>query len=500
MRNFNFKIILGFLGLSSMLNGFFMLLAVPFSIYYEEEAKWGILTAGLTTILFGFVLWFFNRNSKKSNLQKKEGYLIVTLGWLILTLTGTLPYVFTGTISDYTNAFFETISGYSTTGSSVLLDIESMPKGILFWRSATHWIGGMGIIVLTVAILPLLGIGGMQLFMAEAPGPSADKMHPRITETAKRLWLIYFTLTFAEFILLKVAGMTWFDALNHAMATLSTGGFSTKNSSMAFYNGMPMVQYIVIFFMFIAGTNFILTYFALKGKVQRVLQNEEFKYFFFGALIFISVLTILILFFQDPSLQTTIHHPKVWGAAESAFRHASFQVISVLTTTGFVTADFTMWSSFATALIFSLFFIGGSAGSTSGGVKIVRHVIMIKNSFLEFKKLIHPNAIIPIRYDKNSVPQNIVMNILSFFILYMLIFICSAVILTFMGLDFNSGLGAAASSLGNIGPAIGTVSPVNNFEHLSTAAKWFCSFLMLIGRLELFTVLILFTPFFWKKY
>jgi len=477
-----------------------MLLAVPFSMYHNEDAQWGILAAGLTTILFGFILWFFNRNSKKSHLQKKEGYLIVTLGWLILTLTGTLPYVFTGTIPDYSNAFFETISGYSTTGSSILLDIESMPKGILFWRSATHWIGGMGIIVLTVAILPLLGIGGMQLFMAEAPGPSADKMHPRITETAKRLWLIYFTLTFVEFLLLKVAGMTWFDALNHAMATLSTGGFSTKNSSMAFYNGMPLVQYIVIFFMFIAGTNFILTYFALKGKIQRVLQNEEFKYYFFGALFFVITITILILFFQDPNLQTSIHHPKVWGATESAFRHASFQVISVLTTTGFVTADFTMWSSFATTLIFALFFIGGSAGSTSGGVKIVRHVVMIKNSFLEFKKLIHPHAIIPIRYDKNSVPQNIVMNILSFFILYMLIFICSAVILTFMGLDFNSGLGAAASSLGNIGPAIGSVSPVDNFEHLSTAAKWFCSFLMLIGRLELFTVLILFTPFFWKKY
>ncbi|MCK5815894.1 MAG: TrkH family potassium uptake protein, partial [Flavobacteriaceae bacterium] len=223
MKTFNFQIIISFLGLTSMLNGLFMLIAYPFSLYHNEDAQWGILAAGLTTITLGFYMWFSNRNAPK-NLQKKEGYLIVTFGWLILSLTGTLPYLLSGAIPDFTNAFFETLSGYSTTGSSILTDIESMPKGILFWRSATHWIGGMGIIVLTIAILPLLGIGGMQLFMAEAPGPSTDKMHPRITETAKRLWLIYFSLTITEFFLLKFAGMSWFDAINHAMATLSTGG------------------------------------------------------------------------------------------------------------------------------------------------------------------------------------------------------------------------------------------------------------------------------------
>ena len=498
MKLLNIKIIISFLGLTSMLNGLFMLIAVPFSRYHNEPEQWGILQAGVTTIIIGFLLWFFNRNAKKS-LKKREGYLIVTLGWLMLTLTGTLPYVFTGAIPSYTNAFFETLSGYSTTGSSILTDIESMPKGILFWRSATHWIGGMGIIVLTVAILPLLGIGGMQLFMAEAPGPSADKMHPRITETAKRLWLIYFILTFTEFFLLKIAGMTWFDAINHAMATMSTGGFSTKNASVAHWNGTPIIQYIITIFMLIAGTNFVLTYFALKGKVYKVFKSEEFKYYFFGIIGLTLLITFLIINYQDPNLVTTINHPKPWGETESAFRHAAFQVTSVLTTTGFVTADFTMWSSLATMLMFSLFFIGGSAGSTSGGVKIVRHIVMIKNSFFEFKKLLHPNAIIPVRYDRSSVPNNIIYNILAFFILYMLIFIVSSIILTFFGLDFQSAIGAAASSLGNIGPAIGSVSPVDNYEHLSIPAKWFCAFLMLIGRLELFTVLILFTPFFWKK-
>jgi trk system potassium uptake protein TrkH len=498
MNNLNFKIIYRFLGLTAVLNGLFMFIAFPFSFFNNEPESWSILNAGIVTIFIGLILYFFNK-PKSTNIQKKEGYLIVTLGWLTLSVTGMLPYLFTGTIPSITNAFFETLSGYSTTGSSILTDIESMPKGILFWRSATHWIGGMGIIVLTIAILPLLGIGGMQLFMAEAPGPSADKLHPRITDTAKRLWLIYVILTFSEFFLLRVAGMTWFDAINHAMATVSTGGFSTKNSSIAFYNNLPLVQYIITFFMLVAGTNFVLTYFALKGKIQKVFQSEEFKYYLFGILSISAIVTIIILFFQDENLQTTIAHPMVYGKVESAIRHALFQVTSIVTTTGFVTADFTMWSFFATGIFFALFFVGGSAGSTSGGIKIVRHIVMLKNSFLEFKKSLHPNAIIPVRYDGKAVNQSIVFNILSFFIIYMLIFVLASVILTFLGLDFVSALGAAASSLGNIGPAIGGVSPVDNFAHLSVGAKWFCSFLMLIGRLELFTVLILLTPFFWRR-
>ncbi|CAL2105139.1 trk system potassium uptake protein [Tenacibaculum sp. 190524A02b] len=498
MENLNFKLIYRFLGITAILNGLFMWLAIPFSLYYQENAVLGILNAGIITVAIGLLLYFFNKPTTK-NIQKKEGYLIVTLGWLTLSFTGMLPYLLSGAIPSITNAFFETISGYSTTGSSILTDIEAMPKGILFWRSATHWIGGMGIIVLTIAILPLLGIGGMQLFMAEAPGPSADKLHPRITDTAKRLWLIYVLLTVVEFVLLKVAGMTWFDAINHAMATVSTGGFSTKNASVAHWNGAPLIQYIITLFMFIAGTNFVLTYFALKGNVQKVLKNEEFKYYLFSILGITAIISIAIIFFQDTTLQTSIEHPMVFGKVESAIRHALFSVISVMTTTGFVTADFTMWNFFVTGIFFSLFFLGGSAGSTSGGVKIVRHIVMLKNSFLEFKKSLHPNAIIPVRYDGKAVNQNIVFNILSFFVLYMLIFIVGTVILAFFGLDIKSALGACASSLGNIGPAIGSVSPVDNFSHLSTGAKWFCSFLMLIGRLELFTVLILLTPFFWRK-
>lgn len=498
MQNLNFKIILRFLGIAAMLNGFFIFLVLPFHFYYGEyDFIKGIILAGFVTLGLGAFLFFTTKNASKK-IKQKEGYLIVTLGWLLLAFTGALPYLFTQTIPSISDAIFETISGYSTTGSSILKDIESLPKGILFWRSATHWIGGMGIIVLTVAILPLLGIGGMQLFIAEAPGPSTDKMHPRITQTAKRLWGIYFFLTLAEFFLLKIAGMTWFDSLNHAMATMSTGGFSTKNASIAYWNHMPFVQYIIIFFMFVAGTNFVLTYFSMKGKFRSVFQNDEFKYYFFGVLGLTFLIAFLILNYQDPSLKTTISHPKIWGETESAIRHSVFQVLAILTTTGFVSADFTMWNALATILIFSLFFVGGSAGSTSGGVKIVRHIIMIKNSLLEFKKLLHPNAIVPLRYNSDIIHKTAVFNILSFFILYMGIFIVSAIILSIFGLDFNSAMGAAASSLGNIGPALGSLSPVNNYAHISDAAKWFCSFLMLIGRLELFTVLILLTPFFWK--
>ncbi|MDP5093058.1 MAG: TrkH family potassium uptake protein [Polaribacter sp.] len=498
MASLNVKIIYRFLGITAILNGFFMFISFPFSFFNEEKAAWGILNAGIITVLIGALLYYFNKPNN-TNIQKKEGYLIVTLGWLTLTFTGMLPYLLSGAIPNATNALFETISGYSTTGSSILTDIESMPKGILFWRSATHWIGGMGIIVLTIAILPLLGIGGMQLFMAEAPGPSADKLHPRITDTAKRLYLIYVLLTFTEFFLLKAAGMTWFDAINHAMATVSTGGFSTKNNSVAFYNHLPYVQYIIIFFMMVAGTNFVLTYFALKGKIQKVFQSEEFKYYLFGIIGVSAIVTVIVHHFQDPTLLSSIAHPKVFGELEYAIRHSLFMVTSVVTTTGFVSADYTTWNLFATGIFFALFFTGGSAGSTSGGVKIVRHIIMLKNSFLEFKKALHPSAIIPVRYDGKSVNQQIVFNILSFFIIYMLIFILASVILTLFGMDFFSALGAAASSLGNIGPAVGSVNPVANFNHLTDAAKLFCSFLMLIGRLELFTVLILFTPFFWRK-
>ena len=474
-----------------------MLIAAIVSWAYSDGVTLNILLAGITTLIVGVALMFVTREHHKE-LHKRDGYIVVTIGWVVMALSGTMPYVFSGTIPSFTNAFFETMSGYTTTGASILNDIESMPKGILFWRSLTHWIGGMGIIVLAIAILPLLGIGGMQLFAAEAPGPSADKLHPRITDTAKRLWLIYFGYTAAEAILLNLAGMTFFDAINHAMCTLSTGGFSTKNASIAHWNGQPIIQYIIILFMFLAGTNFVLSYFAFKGNVQKVIRDEEFKLYFKFIAIFSIIAAIIIYFRADLSI-SSIEHPMVWGRGESSFRHALFQVIAIITTTGFVTADFTIWTSFLLVFFFGIMFLGGSAGSTAGGVKVVRHLIMIKNGFLEFRRTLHPNAVLPVRYNNKSVSKEIVFNILAFFIVYMLSFIIGSLGFSMFDIDFESSVGLAASSLGNVGPALGDFGPVNNYSALPSPAKWWCGFLMLIGRLELFTVLILLTPFFWRN-
>ncbi|WP_298512344.1 TrkH family potassium uptake protein [uncultured Kordia sp.] len=492
----NYKIIFHLMGLLLVCNGGFMLLATLVSYFYEDGVTFKLFLAGLVTIIAGALFMLTTKDHKKE-IKKREGYIVVTFGWIFMSLSGTFPYLFTKTIPQFTNAFFETMSGYTTTGATILEKIEGLPEGILFWRSMTHWIGGMGIIVLAIAILPLLGIGGMQLFAAEAPGPSADKLHPRITDTAKRLWLIYVGYTVAETILLQVAGMSFFDAINHALCTLSTGGFSTKDASVAHWNGDPIIQYIIIFFMFLAGTNFVLSYFAFKGKIQKVLRDEEFRVYAIFIIIFTIIATVII--YAQVNVTQSDYHPMVWGELESDFRHSLFSVVAVITTTGFVTADFTSWTTFLTIFFFGLMFLGGSAGSTSGGVKVVRHLLMIKNGLLEFKRTLHPRAIIPVRYNNRSVSEHIVYNILGFFILYMLLFIIGALVLGFVGLDFESAIGGAASSLGNVGPALGDLNPLENYNSIHPFGKWWCTFLMLLGRLELFTVLILITPFFWRN-
>ncbi|MHA7059895.1 TrkH family potassium uptake protein [Aquimarina sp. M1] len=497
MSKLNFKIITHIMGLLLLCNGGFMLLATIVSFIYKDGVTMQIMLSALSTMFIGIILMFLTREHEKS-INKREGYIVVTFGWIFMSLSGTLPYLFSEAIPSFTNAFFETMSGYTTTGASILNEIEIVPKGVLFWRSLTHWIGGMGIIVLAVAILPLLGIGGMQLFAAEAPGPSADKLHPRITDTAKRLWLIYFGYTVAETILLKLAGMDFFDAINHALSTLSTGGFSTKNASVAYWNDQPLIQYIIILFMFLAGMNFILSYFGFKGKFRKFSKDEEFKWYAIFLVAFTLVSALIIYLKADPA-NSVIDHPMVLGEAESAFRHALFQVLAVVTTTGFVSADFTVWTPFLKIVFFGLMFLGGSAGSTAGGMKIVRHLITIKNGILEFKRTLHPRAVLPVRYNQRAVSKEIVFNVLAFFILYMLSFIIGSLVLGMLGLDFETAIGGAASSLGNVGPAFGKLSPVNNFDVLPAFGKWWCSFLMLIGRLELFTVLILLTPFFWRN-
>lgn len=481
---FNFRMILHILGLLILINGTFMLVSLIVSAVFNDGAFKGFLLAGCISLVLGAIIWFATRKHSPT-ISKREGFLVVTLGWLALSFTGSLPYLLTGTLPAFAQAFFETVSGYTTTGATVITDLTVVPESILFWRSLTQWIGGMGIIVLTIAILPILGIGGMELFSAESPGPSAEKLHPRIKEAAKRLWLIYVSLTTLEAILLKLAGMDLFEAICHSMATMSTGGFSTRNESIAVFS--PMIQYIITFFMFLAGINFTLTYFALKGKVRRVWKNEEFR----TLLASIIVITVLTTFgIMGTSVINT----------ESSFRDALFQTVSIITTTGFVTADYTSWTPFLTFLFFILMFVGASSGSTSGAMKQVRFIVVIKNGLLELKRQLHPSAIIPVRFNQRAVGPKTTYNILAFFLLYITVFVIGGAVLSlFEDVDMLSAIGASAASVGNIGPGIGRVGPTENFAWIPDGGKVFLTALMLIGRLELFTVLILFTPAFWRS-
>ncbi len=483
--NFNWKVIINILGVLLGFNGLFMFFCLPFSFFYKENDWLSIVVSGSISVLIGGGTWLITKKQKDKELRRRDGFLVVTLGWVLISFFGSLPYVFSGAIPGYPDAFFESMSGYTTTGATILTNIEVLPRDIIFWRSLTQWIGGMGIIVLTVAILPILGIGGMQLFLAEAPGISPDKLKPRIQDTAKRLWIIYLILTLLQTVLLIIGDMSFFDAINHSLTTMATGGFSPKNASIAFYES-PYLQYVIIIFMFLAGTSFTLNYFLIKGKLIKVWQNEEFRYYLFIILIFSVIAAAGVFWITGEDV-------------ELSFRNALFQVVSVITTTGFVTADYTAWSPFLTTFFFLLMFIGASAGSTAGGVKVVRHIILLKNSIQEMNRQIHPSAVIPVRFNGKAITQDITFNILAFFIIYITIFVLGAIGMALSGVDFMTAMGSVATSLGNIGPGIGTVGPVDNFAHIPTAGKWILSFLMLLGRLELFTVLILFTPYFWSR-
>ncbi|MEC7127485.1 MAG: TrkH family potassium uptake protein [Bacteroidota bacterium] len=483
---FNSSVIVYVIGTLLLLNGSLMLSCVPFAIYYDDQNHINtFLLCSLITISFGFLLRFLTKDEKNAEIKKRDGYLIVVSGWLCMTFFGTLPYLLTDSIPSFTDAFFETMSGFTTTGSTILDEIESLPKSILFWRSMTQWIGGMGIIVLTIAILPLLGIGGMELFVAEAPGPTKDKIHPRIKETAKRLWIIYFSLTALETVVLMFFGLSFFDAINHSLTTTSTGGFSTKQESIAAFQN-PFVEAVIVIFMFLAGTNFTMIYFGLKMKFRKIVNNDEFKWYLSA----VFVLILLLSFYRTHTSSSDFIH---------AFREISFQVVSIITTTGYATADYTLWGSFLTFIFFLFLFSGASAGSTSGGIKIVRIILLIKNGLLEFKRRLHPKAVIPVMLNKQVISSTITYNLLAFIFLYLFVFTLGSIFLSFLGVDMLTSISAVASAVGNVGPGIADVGPSSSFSQLPTSAKWILSLLMLMGRLELFTVCVLFTPYFWKR-
>ena len=477
-----FASVIHILGFLLMFLAIAMLLPIPFSLYYGDADFVALLISAAITFVFGFLLFITTRIDR--DLRTKEGFAVVTFAWIAFSIFGSLPFLISGTIPSITNAFFETMSGFTTTGATILEDVEVLPHGILFWRSLTHWIGGMGIIVLSLAILPFLGVGGMQLFKAEAPGPVADKLTPRIMETAKILWGVYVLLSAIETGLLMLGGMTLFDAICHTFGTMATGGFSTRNASIGAFDS-AYIHYVIVFFMLLAGTSFSLHYRFLKRDFKAYWRSQEFL--FFLSIIGVAFLIIAIdTFFRYANAGQTI-------------QHTLFQVVSIVTTTGYGTADYEQWSFSSQFTLFMLMFFGGCAGSTGGGMKIIRIFLLVRFVYSEITRLLHPHAVVPVRIGDSVVPREVVLNVLGFFVLFILLFAVGVLVMSSLGLDLASASGSVVASLANIGPGLGSVGPTDNYAHIPLAGKWVLSILMLMGRLELFTVIILLSPFFWHK-
>lgn len=478
-----FRPILSIQGLLLVFIGGFMLFPAIFSWYYGDDDLKPLLTASGITIVFGLLLWLSFRI--KTEIQIRESFAIVAMGWLSAALFGSLPFYLSGYIPSYADAFFETMSGFTTTGASILTDIEALPHGLLFWRSLTHWLGGMGIIVLSLAILPMMGIGGMQLFKAEIPGPVADKLTPRIQQTAKLLWIVYLIISTIETVLLMVGGMNLFDSLCHTFGTMATGGFSTKNTSVAFY-ASAYIEYVIVIFMILAGINFSLHFHGLRGNLAAYFKNEEFR-FFMATMLICTVVMII-----DNQLN-------VYSNLSESIRYSIFQVVSITTTTGFATADYETWSSTGQFLMLFLMFVGGSAGSTGGSIKMLRVMIVLKHGYAELRRLIHPRAVIPVRVNGHAISPQVINNIFGFIFLYFTILVLATLIMTLLGLDLVSAFAAVAATLGNIGPGLGTIGPTDNYSAIPVLGKWLLSFCMLAGRLELYTVLLILTREFWRR-
>lgn len=460
-----------------------LLVPVPFSWIYSDGASGAFILAAIISAGCGGIL--FSQCRSEKDLSVREGFAIVTFGWTFFALFGALPYVFSGAIPSYLNAFFETMSGFTTTGSTILTDIEAMPPSLLLWRSLTQWLGGMGIIVLSLAILPMLGVGGMQLFKAEVPGPTADRLKPRIQDTAKLLWGVYVLLTGLEVLLLMAGGMSFFDGLNHSFTTMATGGFSTRNASIAAYDS-AYIDWVITLFMFLAGVNFSLHYLALRGKIGDFIRNEEFL--FYSSLVIVGTTLITLLNMGD-----------TYPGFLDNLRYSAFQVVSIMTTTGFGTADYELWPVLCQYLLIFSMFIGGCAGSTGGGMKVARILLLFKHAQVQVYRLIHPRAVRLVKLGDRPVDKDVMQSILGFFALYLGVFVAASFVMAATGMDLDSAGGSVIATLSNIGPGIGSVGPVDNFAHVPAIGKLVLSFCMLLGRLELFTVLVLIFPSFWRK-
>jgi trk system potassium uptake protein TrkH len=480
------KNILYTLGALLFFLGLTMFFPLCWSIYFGEgDYKALIVSMGITSLTGALLYYLFKPSNGDVSLTHREGFLIVATGWFLAAAFGSLPYLIHGVLPTFGDAFFESISGFTTTGATVITNIEGIPHGILFWRSLTQWLGGMGIIILSIAIFPLLGVGGMQLYKAELPSPVKDKLTPRVTETARTLWIVYVIISTVEFILLLFGGMDVFDALCHTFTTMATGGFSTSDASIAHFQS-AYIDGVITLFMLIAGINFTLHYSLILGNIRNVLGNSELRLYLGIALTAIIIITL--------NLKTSI-----FDETGKCLRYASFQVVSILTTTGFTTANFSEWPSLSKIILLLLMFVGGSAGSTGGSIKCLRILLILKHSYKELYRLVHPHAVTAVKLGKRIVYPETMASIWGFFILYLAMTVVASIILTFLGLDTLTAFSSVAATIGNVGPGFGAVNPSLTYSEIPYLGKWILSLCMLAGRLEIYTVMILLIPEFWKK-
>lgn len=481
----NIAVVFNLVGVVVLFSSLFMTVPVFTSFYYGGQDLSALGISFLITFLGGLLLYFLTKSQKKIELKHRDGFAVVTFAWIAMAMFGALPYIISGVSLSFTDAYFESMAGFTTTGASVFSNLEEFPKGILLWRSLTQWMGGMGIIVFSLAILPMLGAGGMQLFKAEVPDIGVEKLKPRIIDMAKSLWYIYAGLTAVLALLLLISGMDLFDAVCHSLTTMATGGFSTKSASIAHF-GDSYADVIITFFMFLAGINFSLHFYALRGDFSRFTKSSEFK--FYCSVVFVAIAIMTFSTFRTE-----------YSSFAEALRFSAFQVVSIVTTTGYATADYEMWPVLSQALLMFLMFFGGMVGSTGGGMKQVRILLMLKQAYREIYHLIHPHAVSALKLDNKNISKETLGGIWGFLFLFVLIAGIATLCLSAFGVDLVTSASAVISALSNVGPALGAVGPADNYSMIPSAGKWVLILCMLVGRLEIYTVILLFVPIFWQK-
>jgi trk system potassium uptake protein TrkH len=497
-RTFNWRLVFKTMGILTTLEALFLLIPTFAAWWYHEADLGAWLISSIITWISSWWMLLAGRRAEK-RVGEREGYVIVATVWIVYSLFGMLPFWLSGALPELVNAWFETMAGFTTTGATVIRDVTAMTHSILLWRALMQWIGGMGIIVLSVAILPMFGLGGMQLYSAEVTGVSYEKLSPRIADTAKHMWLTYIALTIIQTALLNLEGMTLFDSVCHSLSTISTGGFSTRNDSMIGDNAA--IQWTTAVFMFLSGLNFTQLIYLFRGKPQRLIRDEETRWYACAVGVATLVLStgLFIHYGIEHDVSKLVEMENFFATVERALRKGFFMVCSAMTSTGFAASDYMTWPNLLWVFVFFLMFTGASSGSTAGGIKWVRIAIFAKSAVAEIKRRIHPNAVIPVRFNGQTLREQTTSNVMAFMFFYIVIIVLAVLVFCASGVAFDEAIGTAVSAIGNVGVSIGQVGPSGTSADYPTVAKWTATLVMLIGRLEIFTVLLLFSKALWKK-